>query len=70
MAWCFGVILVYDVVYVLMMLVYVHMYIDVNSTMSYVIKLHYAICCYDVMLLCWFFFQQGDNGKYNIELRL
>jgi len=56
LAWCFGVILVYDLVYVLMyalmMLVYVHMYMDVNTAMSYVIKLHYAVCCYDVMLLC------------------
>ena len=44
--------LVYVLVYVLMMLVYVHMYMDVNTTTNCVIKLHYAVCCYDVMLLC------------------
>ena len=56
MDWCFGVILVYALVYVLvyvlMMLVYVHMYMDVNTAMRYAIKIHYVVCCYDVMLLC------------------
>ena len=56
MAWFFGVILVYASVYVLiyllMMLVYVHMYINVNITTSCIIKLHYAVCYYEVMLLC------------------
>ena len=53
----FGVLayaLVYVLVYVLMMLVYVHMCMDVNTTMSCVINLHYAVCCYDVMLLCFY----------------
>jgi len=52
LAWGFGVILLYALVYVLLMLVYVHMYMDVNTAMSYVINLHYAVFCYDVMLLC------------------
>jgi len=39
-------------------LLYVHMYMDINTTMSYVIKLHYVVwvsCHYDnvVMLLCY-----------------
>ena len=47
MLFCLGVL-----VYVLMMLVYVHMYMDVNTTTSYVIKLHYVVCYYDVVSLC------------------
>jgi len=61
-------VLVYALVYALMMLVYVHMYMDVNTATSCAIKLHYVVYFYDVMLLHWFSFQEGDHCKYCIEL--
>jgi len=65
--WCFDIclnmvfwyMLWYMIWYIfLVMLIYVHLYMDVNTANNYVIKLHYAVwmlCHYDyiVMLLCY-----------------
>ena len=50
--------MIYVLVYVFVTFLYVPMYMDVNTTMSYVIKLHYAVWVlfhygYVVMLLCY-----------------
>ena len=61
-------------VHVLAMFGIVHMYMDVNTTRRYVIKIQWVVwvsCHYDfilVMLLCWFVSQQDDHCKYCNEL--
>lgn len=57
---CLIYVLLYDLAYVLvsifmLMLLYVPMCMDVNTTMNYVIKLHYVVwvSCHDDYVIMW-----------------